>query len=102
MWCCTVQQHALFECPHTLIRIQRWVQHLPAILADAGIRRSRVIVKWGGVDILCLRPTVITYWSHPAHVGSVLDQTREGYTVWPAWLGLGPAKCVHKSRQVGG
>ena len=27
----------------------------------------------------------------------MLDRIREGYTVWPVWLGLGPIKGVHKT-----
>ena len=93
MWCHSVTQHRFHECVFTKVRVLAWSGHLCEIFYAAGIPRNRIILRWGGVNLLG-HPGVYIVWCHPAKGAAISDSTKSVTPVCPIWRGLGPIRGI--------
>ena len=82
MWCHSVTQHRFHKCVFTKIRVLAWSGRLCEILYAAGIPRNRVILRWGGVELLG-HPGLYIVWCHPAKGAAISDSTKSIKPVCP-------------------
>ena len=52
MWCHSVTKHRFHECVFTKVQVLAWSGRLCEILYAAGIPHNRIVLGWGGVELL--------------------------------------------------
>ena len=75
MWCHSVIQHRFHECVFTKVWLLAWSGHLCEILYAAGIPCNRIILRWGGVELLG-HPGRYIVWCHHAKGAAISDSTK--------------------------
>ena len=93
MWCHSVIQHRFHGCMFTKVRVLARSRQLCVILYAAGIPRNRILLRWGGVEILG-HPGLCIVWCHPATGAAISNSTKSVNPMCPIWLGLGPIRGI--------